>query len=114
MLAPHDVTIVSHSGKHRMEITETSKSAAEYKSGTSGVETLPSGKQMHWYDSDRLKVRIEDEVLTVNGNVYILLKKDDAIRIKDGRVWINGQPAKPEPDGEARAQDGESLGRTGR
>jgi hypothetical protein len=52
------------------------------------------------YECFDLKVRLENEVLTVNGNRYIIPHKDDSIKVVDGRagirVEINGQLAQPE------------------
>jgi hypothetical protein len=52
------------------------------------------------YEESDLKVRLENEVLTVNGKTYIIPHKDDSIEVVDGRfgirVEINGQLAKPE------------------
>jgi hypothetical protein len=52
------------------------------------------------YEFFDLKVRLENEVLTVNGKRYIILHKDDSIKVVDDRagirVEINGQLAKPE------------------
>ncbi len=52
------------------------------------------------YECFDLKVRLENEVLTVNGKRYVIPHKDDSIKVVDGRagirVEINGQLAKPE------------------
>jgi hypothetical protein len=66
------------------------------RSSTSRMERHPDGKQIWTYESADTKASIEDEVLTVNGKRYVLAHKNDSIRITDGRVEINGQPAKPE------------------
>ncbi len=55
------------------------------------------------YEYLDLKVKLEDEVLTVNGRRYIIPEKDDSIKIINDRagikVEINGQPAKAEDNG---------------
>lgn len=46
----------------------------------------------------KLNIRLEDEVLTVNGKKYVIPNKDDSITVKNGRVEINGQPAQPQAE----------------
>jgi hypothetical protein len=52
------------------------------------------------YEFFDLKVRLENEVVTVNGKRYIIPHKDDSIKVVDDRagmrVEIKGQLAKPE------------------
>ncbi len=81
-------------GEHYLEIIETHTFGGG--EARSSFQTMPDGTQAYIYQSDTLKVRLEHEVLTVNGKRYLIPKKDDSIRIKDGRVEINGQQAKPE------------------
>lgn len=82
-------------GQHDLVIIET----VVGEGPGSGKHVLPDIKGQPptlVYESPSLIVRLEDEVLTVNGKRYILAHKDDSIRITDDRVEINGQPAKPE------------------
>jgi len=76
-------------GKHRVEISEGTPN------GTTRMQKFPDGKLVFTHESDETSVRLEDEVLTVNGKRYVLAHKDDSIKITDGHVEINGQPAKP-------------------
>jgi hypothetical protein len=79
-------------GEHSLEIIES-------RGGTWGhseLYSLPDGTRAYTYESDTVKVKLEHEVLTVNGKTYIIPRKDDSVRIIDGRVEINGQLAKPE------------------
>jgi hypothetical protein len=73
-----------------VDITETG-----VLTGSSNYQSTSEGKLTFTYEGKKLKVRIEDEILTVNGKRYVLANKDDAIRIKDDDVEINGKPAKP-------------------
>lgn len=54
--------------------------------------------QYEWftYEDGDFTVRLENEVLTVNGIKYLILHKDDPITIRNGHVEINGKPLKPE------------------
>ena len=47
------------------------------------------------YDSEHYKVMIENEVLTVNGNCYLIPNRRDSIRIEDDLVKINGNIVSP-------------------
>lgn len=77
-------------GKHSVRITEPGN-----ETGRSSLTHMPDGKLIYTYESDQFKVRLEDEVLTVNGKRYVLLGKDDSVELEDGRVEINGHPAEP-------------------
>jgi hypothetical protein len=79
-------------GKHSLEIIETHTGGW----GRGCLYSLPDGTRAYTYVSDTVEVKLEHEVLTVNGKRYVLLHEDDSIKILDGRVEINGQPAKPE------------------
>jgi hypothetical protein len=78
-------------GEHRVEIIDAHTSSCR-----SNFANMADGTQIFTYESDKTKVRLEGEVLTVNGVKYVVPNKDDSIRIKNGRVEINGQPAMPE------------------
>ena len=54
--------------------------------------------QYEWftYEDGNLKVRLENEVLTVNGKRYLVPHKDDSITVRNEHVEINGKPLKPE------------------
>jgi hypothetical protein len=81
-------------GEHRLEIVETHVfGGGEARSSS---QSMSDGTRVYVCESDKTKIRLEGEVLTVNGKRYVIPHKDDSIRIKDGRVEINGQPAKPE------------------
>ncbi len=77
-------------GQHRVEIIERTPN------GTTRMERFPDGRVVFTHETGDTSVMLEDEVLTVNGKRYVLAHKDDSITITDGRVEINGQPAKPE------------------
>jgi hypothetical protein len=65
--------------------------------GRDGGHGVGKGSELT-YEKDDLKVVLQNEILTVNGKKYIIPKRDDSITIIDGRVEINGQPAKPEEE----------------
>ena len=60
-----------------------------------GHYDMPSGSTGFKYDSGNCKVRLENEVLIVNGKKYVIPNKNDSIRIEDGRVQINGMAVEP-------------------
>ncbi len=82
-------------GAHRVEIVDRPKGTRH-----SSLTRMPDGKLIFTYESDETTVRLEDEVLTVNGKTYIIPHKDDSMKIVHDRggitVEINGQLAKPE------------------
>ena len=80
-------------GQHTVVIIETSLGG-----GGSGKSTLQGADDQYdffTYEGRNLRVRLENEVLTVNGKKHLIPQKDDSITIKNGYVEINGQPAKP-------------------
>ena len=79
-------------GRHSLEIIETSPGG----SGRSDLYDLPDGTRAYTYESNTVSVKLEHEVLVVNGKRYVIPNKDDSIKVKNGRVAISGQPAKPE------------------
>lgn len=79
-------------GGHSVEIIETHTGGW----GRGELYSLPDGTRAYTYESNTVNVRLENEMLTVNGKKYVIPHKDDSLTIKDGRVEINGQPAKPE------------------
>jgi hypothetical protein len=87
-------TSVQRINQHKVVIVET----APFRSASSDstITGAADGTQTFTYEGRNLKVRLENEVLTVNGNRYVIPRKDDSITITNGRVEINGQPAKPE------------------
>jgi hypothetical protein len=60
--------------------------------------TTQEGVCVYTFKGNGYDIKLEDEELKVNGKRYLIPHKDDSIRIHDGRVWFNGQPAKPEPE----------------
>jgi len=60
------------------------------------LTTSPDGTQVFTYESEKIKVRLEGEVLIVNGREYTIPKRDDSIRIVDDRVEINGKRVNPD------------------
>lgn len=82
-------------GQHSITIIESRPGQAH---GGGGVQTLPDGKQIFTYRVGKLNIRLEDEVLTVDGKKYVIPNKDDAITLRNGRVEINGQPAQPQAE----------------
>ncbi len=64
---------------------------------TDGGRMVGKGSEFT-YEVDDLRVVFQNEMLTVNGKKYTIPKKDDSITIIDGRVEINGQPAKAEEE----------------
>ena len=83
-------TNTTNVGGHKVVIVDTS--------GTGGMSRhdMSSGSEVFTYDSGNCKVRLENEVLTVNGKKYVIPNKNDSIRIEDGRVQINGKAVEPE------------------
>ena len=68
---------------------------------TSGVggrstQSRMSNGMVFTYDGGNCKVKLENEILTVNGKKYLVANKKDSIKIEDDRVQINGKKAKPE------------------
>lgn len=80
-------------GEHNVVIIETHVLGGSSRSTVQGVQGEP---QLFTYESQDLRIRLEGEVLTVNGRKYLIPKKDDSITVRHGRVEINGQRAKPE------------------
>lgn len=76
-------------GEHRIVIIDTSGH------GGSSVHDFASGSEIFTLDSDHCKVRLENEVLTVDEKTYAIPNEDDSILIEDGRVQINGTTAEP-------------------
>jgi hypothetical protein len=80
-------------GEHNIEIIQMTPSLHTDRSHV----TIEGGVLTYEYID--LKVKLENEVLTVNGKRYIVPRKDDSIKIIDDRVEIkveiNGQPTKP-------------------
>lgn len=81
-------------GQHKVEIIE--RSMLRSRPVNSRHTIVPDGASVLTYDSRTYSIRLEGEVLTVNGTTYIIPKKDDTILIEDGRVAINGRAAKPQ------------------
>jgi hypothetical protein len=81
-------------GQHNVEIIETS--IRRSRPVSSSLTSAPDGTSVFTYESGQHSIRLEGEVLTVNGDKYIIPKKDDTIRIQSGRVEINGREAKPQ------------------
>jgi hypothetical protein len=79
-------------GGHHIRIIE-SRLGQAYGGGE--ARTMPDGKQAYMYAGGKLKLRLEDDVLTVNGQKYVLRNKNDSITVRDGLVEINSQPAQP-------------------
>jgi hypothetical protein len=79
--------------RHNVEIIETSMLRSRPVKSSHTV--VPDGMSVLTYDSGAYDIRLEGEVLTVNGARYILPKKDDAVRIENGQVEINGKAVKP-------------------
>ncbi len=79
-------------GDHQLDISETRLGGW----GRGTLYSLPDGTQAYTYESNTIKVKLEHEVLTVNGKRYLVPHTDDSVRITDDRVEINGQPARPE------------------
>jgi hypothetical protein len=80
-------------GGHRIQIIESRLGQAY---GGGGVRNRPDGKQIFVYEGGKLKLSLEDNVLTVNDEKYTLPNQDDSITVKNGRVEINGRPAQPQ------------------
>ena len=77
-------------GDHKVVIVDTSGR------GGSSAHDKSSGSEVFTHDSGNCKVRLENDVLTVNGKKYIVPNKTDSIRIEDGHVQINGKTVEPE------------------
>lgn len=76
-------------GEHRIVIIDTSGH------GGSSVHDFASGTEIFTHDGGHCKVRLENEVLTVNGKTYAIPNEDDSILIEDGRVQLNGRSVEP-------------------
>ncbi len=64
--------------------------------GTSGThQDDDAGIITHFFESanGRYKIKLENEVMTINGDKYTLENPTDSIRIVDDRVEINGVEA---------------------
>ncbi len=66
-------------------------------SSHSTIQGAMGGTQVFTYESGNCKVRLEGEVLTVNGRKYVIPNRDDSIYVKNGRVEINGKVVEPVP-----------------
>jgi hypothetical protein len=93
-------------GDHHIEVIDTTLFGGN--SGADDVYSTSDGMPAYKYESHQLRIRLEHEVLIVNGKRYAIPHKNDSIRIKGGHVWINGQAAKPEP--ESASSDSNSTG----
>jgi hypothetical protein len=87
-------TSVQKISQHNVVIVETWPFRGSSRRCT--IRGAEGGPQAFTYERRNLKVRLENEVLTVNGNRYVIPRKDDSITIRNGHVEINGRPAKPE------------------
>jgi len=90
-------TGVTHdkAGDHDIEITETTTPFSSSGRIQGGYYATPDGGGAYVYKSKRYDIKLEGEALTVNGKSYVIPHKNDSIRVHNGRVWINGQRAKP-------------------
>jgi hypothetical protein len=84
-------TTTTRVGDHEVVIVDTSGSGA-----SSRTEQASSGSAVFIHDSRNCKVKLQDDILIVNGSTYSVPNRTDAIRIEDGRVKINGAPVNPE------------------
>ncbi len=80
-------------GRHTVVIIETSPLGASTTRGT--LKGADDYYEYFTYEGHNLQVRLENEVLTVNGTKYAIPNRDDSITIRNEQVEINGQPAKP-------------------
>jgi hypothetical protein len=87
---PGGARVAKMVGDHPVEIIATTNADIDDE-----LYDLPDGTRAYKFQSGRLKITLEHEVLTVNGERYIIPKKDDSIQIEDTRVKINGRLAKP-------------------
>ena len=87
-LGTHALTIIDASGKKPL-------------GGTSGThKDDAAGTIIHTFESanGRYKIKLENEVMTINGVKYRLEKPTDSIRIVDDRVEINGVETVPDTE----------------
>jgi hypothetical protein len=80
-------------GKHRIEIVD--KSLSLHDSNDVFNRGLVEETHTYFSRSKHVAMKIEGEELTVNDKMYVIPNKDDSIKIVNGRVEINGRPAKP-------------------
>ncbi|MCB1231248.1 MAG: hypothetical protein KDN19_13320 [Verrucomicrobiae bacterium] len=85
-LGTHTLTIVDTSGNKPM-----GGSVGTFHDDVTGVTT-------HTFESanGRYHIKLIDDVLTINGDQYLLKNPTDTIRIVDERIEINGVESRPE------------------
>jgi hypothetical protein len=86
-------------GTHSLTIIDTS--GVTPLGGTSGThQDDAAGVEIHTFESanGRYKIRLEHEVMTINGVKYTLEKPSDSIRIVDDRVEVNGVETVPDTE----------------
>ena len=69
--------------------------------GTAGTnQDDDTGIKVHFFESanGRYRIKLENEVLTINGEKYTLGNPNDPIRIEDDRVEINGVETAPDTE----------------
>ena len=84
-------------GSHTLIVVDTSgKKPSGGASG--GHRDDVAGTTTHTYESanGRYKIKLVDDVLTINGDKYTLSKPGSEIRIVDDRIEINGVEATPD------------------
>lgn len=86
-LGTHALTIIDTSGKKPL-------------GGTSETHHDAAATTTHNFESanGRYKIKLEDEVITINGAKYTLENPTDSIRIVDDRVEINGVETVPDTE----------------
>lgn len=85
-------------GTHTLTIVDSS---TKPWGGTTRIhQDDQAGTETHFFESanGRYKIRLEDDVMTVNGVKYTLNQPESAIRIVDDRVEINWVEASPDTE----------------
>lgn len=83
-------------GTHTLTIVDT---LGKPSGGTSGThQDDAAGDETHFFESanGRYKIKLENEVMTINGDKYTLEDPTDSIRIVDDRIEINGVETAPD------------------
>ena len=85
-------------GSHPLTIVDTSGKPYGGTSGTHQDDT--AGITTHFFESanGRYKITLENEIMTINGDKYMLENSNDSIRIVDDRLEINGVETAPDTE----------------
>ena len=84
-------------GTHTLTIVETSGGPF---GGTSGGSTDADGNKIDTFESGngKYKIKLEGDVVTINGDRYTLDKPESSILLEDDRAEINGVVTAPDKE----------------